>query len=77
MGTADPPSQLNPIQDEGGDQDDPNLNADAAGQVDPPEARNDRAGEVQIAPVYDTVLQLLIDLPEPEQNWIYPELETV
>jgi hypothetical protein len=74
---ANPPSQLTPIHDEGGDQDDPNLNADTAGQVDPPEARNHLAGEMQIAPAYDTVLQLLVDLPTPEQHWIYPELETV
>lgn len=76
LGTADPPSQLGPIHDEGGDQDGPNLNADSAGQEDPPEARYHRV-EVQIAPVYDTVLQILLDLPTPEQNWIYPELETV
>lgn len=77
LGTADTPSQPDPIPDEGGDLDDPNLNAAPACQEDPPEARNHRAGEGQIAPAYDTVLQLIVDLPTPEQNWIYPELETV
>lgn len=71
------PRELNSIHNEGGGQDDPNVNADTAGQDDPPEATNHQAGDVQITPTYDTVLQLLVDLPTPKQNWIYPDLETV
>lgn len=68
MVTADAFGQPNAVHNEGGDQDDPNLDGDATGEDNAPEARNQWAGDVQLVPGHDTILELLSIYLNPRNN---------